>query len=68
MALAVTNSYKFKSPKQLSDFVNSLINEGYPVAIQTVYNKNTCIEGVIDYYEVFVGEKGVQMKLYLDKE
>ena len=66
--MALTNiqkSYEFKSHQRVLEFIGSLITEGYPVAIQTIYQKFPC-EDCIDHYEIYIGEKGKPMKLYVN--
>lgn len=68
MALVKTNEpYKFDSIHNAMDFVKSLIVEGYSVAINTKY-KHFPEEQSIDYFEVYVGEKGNTLKIFAAKD
>ena len=65
MALTNANNYSFNSHQGVLDFISPLILEGYPVAIQTVYEENYWDKGRIDHYEVSVGEKKKPIKIYV---
>jgi len=66
MALTNANNYSFNSHQAVLDFIAPLITEGYPVAIQTVYEHHYWDEDIIDHYEVSIGEK--KRKLYVKVE
>ncbi len=57
MALTNANTYSFNSHHAVLDFISPLILEGYPVAIQTIYEEHYWDKDRIDHYEVSVGEK-----------
>ena len=65
MALRNTGTYTFKFHPAVLDFIAPLINEGYPVVIQTVYEDHYWDKDRIDHYEVSIGEKRKPIKIKL---
>lgn len=63
MAMINSNTYEFKSICNVMDFVKPLIIEGYPVAINTVYEAIP-FENSIDKFTVNIGKKGCKMAIY----
>ena len=63
MAMINTGEFEFDSIHNVMDFIKSLIVEGYPVAINTVY-EHVPFENNIDKFTVDVGKKGCKMAIY----
>ena len=68
MALTNTNNYSFNLHQAVLDFISPLILEGYPVAIQTVYEDHYWDKGRIDHYEVSIGEKKKPIKIFIQTD
>ena len=63
MGILNPGTYEFNSIYNVMDFIKSLIVEGYPVAINTVY-EHVPFENNIDKFTVDVGKKGCKMAIY----
>ena len=68
MALTNANNYSFNSHQAVLDFISPLILEGYPVAIQTIYEDHYWDKDRIDHYEVSIGEKRKPIKVIVKTE
>lgn len=68
MALTNADNYSFNSHQAVLDFISPLILEGYPVAIQTVYQDLYWDKDRIDHYEVFIGEKKKPIKITIERK
>ena len=68
MALINANKYSFNSRQGVLDFIAPLISEGYPVAIQTVYEDHYWDKDRIDHYEVSIGEKRKPIEVMVETE
>ena len=64
MAMINPGTYEFKSINNVMDFVKPLLVEGYPVAINTVYEHVPFKENSIDKFTVDVGKKGCKISIY----
>lgn len=63
MSMINSGTYEFDNLCNVMDFVKSLIVEGYPVAINTIYEEFPR-EKLIDKFTVDVGKKGCKMAIY----
>ena len=68
MAPINANNYSFNSRQAVLDFIAPLISEGYPVAIQTIYEDHYWDKDRIDHYEVYIGEKRKPIKVMIETE
>jgi len=63
MSMINPGTYEFKSICNVMDFVKPLLAEGYPVAINTIYEEFPR-EKLIDKFTVDIGKKGCKIAIY----